>query len=49
MLIAEREIQESYGFLPDPEISIHLNARCVLENTSLDVYFSHFTNKPSMT
>ncbi len=45
MLIAERETQESYGFLPDPEISIHLNARHVLGNTSLDVYFSHFTNK----
>jgi hypothetical protein len=45
MLIAERETRESYGFLPDPEISIHLNAHHVLGNTSPDVYFSHFTNK----
>ena len=45
MLIAERETQESYGFLPDPKVSIHLNARHVLGNTSPDVYFSHFTNK----
>jgi hypothetical protein len=44
MLLAERETQESYGFLP-PEVSIHLNARHVLGNTSPDVYFSHFINK----
>ena len=45
MLLAERETQESYGFLPDPKVSIHLNARHVLGNTSPDVYFSHFINK----
>ncbi len=44
-LIAERETQESYGFLPNPKISIHLNAHQVLEDTPPDVYFSHFTNK----
>ncbi len=43
-LTAEREIQESYGFLPNLEASIHLNARHVLRDTSPDVYFSHFTN-----
>ncbi len=44
-LTAEREVQELYGFLPDPKTSIHLNARHVLGDTSLDVYFSYLTNK----
>ena len=43
--LAERETQESYGFLPNLEISIHLNARHVLGDTPPDVYFAHFTNK----
>jgi hypothetical protein len=34
-----------YGFLPDPKTSIHLNAHHVFGDTSLDIYFSHFTNK----
>ncbi len=45
MLIAESETRESYGFLPNPEVSIHLNACHVVGNTSPDVYFSPFTNK----
>ena len=44
-LTAEREVQELYGFLPDPKTSIHLNARHMLGDTSPDIYFSHFTNK----
>ena len=34
-----------YGFLPNLEASIHLNARHVLGDTPPDVYFAHFTNK----
>jgi len=34
-----------YGFLPDLEASIHLNACHVLGDTPPDVYFAYFTNK----
>jgi hypothetical protein len=43
---SENDIQESYGFLPALETSIHLNACHVLGDMSLlDVHFSHFINK----
>jgi hypothetical protein len=35
----------NYGFVPDPRISTHLNARHVLGDTPTGVYLSHFTNK----
>ena len=35
----------NYGFVPDPRISTHLNARHVLGDTPTRVYLSHFTNK----
>jgi hypothetical protein len=40
-----REVQGNYGFIPDPNISTHLNTHHVLSNTPTGVYFSHFTNK----
>ena len=40
-----REILSNYGFVPNPNISTHLNARHVLGDTPTGVYFSHFTNK----
>jgi hypothetical protein len=43
--LATREVQGNYGFIPNPNISTHLNARHVLGNTPTGVYFSHFTNK----
>ncbi len=42
--LATREVQGNYGFIPDPNISTHLNASHVLGNTPTGVYFSHFTN-----
>ena len=43
-LALEREVRESFGFVPDLKTSIHLNAWHMLGDTSPDVYFSHFTN-----
>jgi hypothetical protein len=43
--LATREVQENYGFIPDPNISTHVNTRHVLGDTPTGVYFSHFTNK----
>jgi hypothetical protein len=40
-----REVQGNYRFIPDPNISTHLNAHHVLGNTPTGVYFSHFTTK----
>jgi hypothetical protein len=42
---AAREIRENFGFIPNVEISTHLNARHVLGKTPTGVYFAHFTNK----
>ena len=41
----EKETRENLGFVPDINISVHLNARIVLGNTTTAAYFSHFTNK----
>ena len=35
----------NYGYVPNLNISTHLNARHVLGNTPTGVYLSHFTNK----
>ena len=43
--LATREILSNYGFVPNLNISTHLNAHHVLGNTPTGVYFSHFTNK----
>jgi hypothetical protein len=42
---AAREIRKNFGFIPNVEISTHLNARHVLGETPTGVYFAHFTNK----
>ncbi len=43
--LATREIERNYGFIPNTNISTHLNARHVLGDTPTGVYFTHFTNK----
>jgi hypothetical protein len=40
-----REIERNYGFIPNTNISTHLNAHHVLGNPPTGVYFTHFTNK----
>jgi hypothetical protein len=40
-----REVQGNYEFIPNPNISTHLNARHVLGDTPTGVYLSHFTNQ----
>jgi hypothetical protein len=44
-ILATREIEKNYGFIPNTNISTHLNVHHVLGNTSTGVYFTHFTNK----
>jgi hypothetical protein len=43
--LAMREIQGNYGFIPNTNISTHLNACHELGDTPMGVYFTHFTNK----
>ncbi len=43
--LATREIERNYGFIPNTNISTHLNARHVLGNIPTGVYFTNFTNK----
>jgi hypothetical protein len=40
-----KETHENYGFIPNLAISTHLNARHVLGESPMGVYFAHFTNK----
>jgi hypothetical protein len=40
-----KETRENYGFVPNPAVSTHLNARNVLGKTPTGVYIAHFTNK----
>jgi hypothetical protein len=42
---AKRETHKNFGFVPNITISIYLNARHVLGETPMRVYFTHFTNK----
>jgi hypothetical protein len=44
-ILATREIERNYGFIPNTNISTHLKARHVLGDTPTGVYFTHFTNK----
>jgi hypothetical protein len=39
------ETYESFGFVPDLSLSIHLNTRDVLGSTTLECYFQHSMNK----
>jgi hypothetical protein len=41
----EKETRTNFRFIPDINISIHLNARIVLGNTTTAEYFNHITNK----
>jgi hypothetical protein len=44
-ILATREIETNYRFIPNTNISTHLNAHHVLGNTPTGVYFTHFINK----
>ena len=41
----EKETRTNFGFIPDINISVNLNARIVLGNTTTEEYFNHVTNK----
>ena len=41
----EQETYDSFGFVPNLGLSIHLNACLVLGNTTPECYFYHSTNK----
>ncbi len=41
----EMETYESFGFVPNLSLSIHLNACNMLGSTTLECYFQHSTNK----
>ncbi len=43
--LATSEIERNYGFIPNTNISTHLNTRHVLGNIPMGVYFTNFTNK----
>ncbi len=40
-----KETHENYRFVPNLTVSPHINARHVLGETPMGVYFAHFTNK----
>ncbi len=42
---AQKETKIIFGFIPDTDISNHLNACQVLGDTTTLEYFDHFTNK----
>jgi hypothetical protein len=43
--VIEKKTRANFGFIPDINISVHLNTRILLGNITTTEYFYHFTNK----